>query len=54
MLDGLGFEKRERLASPLLKFRSSIDRGADVLIARKVDDVVKNLKWCRANLDLAN
>jgi len=52
MLDGLGFVKVDRTGSEILIFRSTVDRYVHPDLGRTVDNVIKNLKWCKANLDL--
>ncbi len=54
MLNGLGFVKGDRTGSEILIFRSTVDRWVDPDLGRNVDKVVKNLKWCKANLDISN
>ena len=53
MLKDLGFVKEDRTGGEIWRFESTINRAVEPELARKVDRVVKNLKWCQANLHLS-
>ena len=50
MLNGLGFVTKKRTGNEILIFRSTVDRWVDPDLGRTVDSIIKNLKWCKANL----